>query len=149
MMKRTDRWNGFFLRLGNQSDINGTYPYRQLNIDIGGSSEKFSSIFVDENKKTYITYTYDPSKENENGVLYINGVKTETTNLGNIQNLINTPENTSIQIGSDIYETYKPEGDSSNRKYPFYGEIYASRVYNRPLTESEVKYNYEATAKNK
>ena len=120
MMKRTDRWNGFFLRLGNQSDIDGTYPYRQLHIDIGGSSERFSSIFVDENKKTYITYTYDPDKESENGILYVNGVKIETTDLGNIDNLINTPENTPIQIGSDIYQTYNPAGDTSNRKYPFY-----------------------------
>lgn len=31
----------------------------------------------------------------------------------------------------------------------FFGEIYASRVYNRPLTENEVKYNYDMTVNNK
>ncbi len=148
MMKRTNGLNGFFM------DLNG--DDNSIFIDIGGfgSDEKNENRFkpdvhVEENVSTYITYTYDPNKEEENGILYINGEKTETTNLGLIENLVNTPENTPIQIGSDIYQTYKPEGDTSNRKYPFYGEIYASRVYNRPLTESEVKYNYETTVENR
>ena len=117
--------------------------------DIGGSYNRYyPNIIIQENVPTYITYTYDPNKENEKGVLYINGVKTKTTNLGIIENLINTPPNTPIQIGSDIYETYKPEGDTKNRKYPFNGEIYASRVYNRPLAEQEVLYNYNTTVNN-
>ena len=70
------------------------------------------------------------------------------TNLVKIENLINIPPNTPIQIGSDIYETYKPEGDTKNRKYPFNGEIYVSRVYNRPLAEQEVLYNYNTTVNN-
>ena len=79
--------------------------------------------------------------------LYVNGEKTQTNNLGIIENLINTPEDTPIQIGSDIYATVSGESGSNN-KYPFYGEIYASRVYNRPLTEQEVKYNYDTTTQN-
>ena len=147
MMKRTNGLNGFFMVLN--GDDNSIF------IDIGGfgSDEKNENRFkpdvhVEENVSTYITYTYDPNKEEENGILYINGEKTETTNLGLIENLVNTPENTPIQIGSDIYQTYNPVGDTFNRKYPFYGEIYASRVYNRPLTEQEVKYNYEMTVNN-
>lgn len=63
--------------------------------------------------------------------------------------MLNTPADTPIQIGSDIYETYNSEeGDTANRKYPFYGEIYASRIYNRPLTEQEVEYNYNMTVNN-
>ena len=63
--------------------------------------------------------------------------------------MLNTPADTPIQIGSDIYETYNSEeGDTANRKYPFYGYIYASRVYNRPLTEKEVEYNYNMTVNN-
>ena len=67
--------------------------------------------------------------------------------MGIIENLLNTPVNTPIQIGSDIYQTYG-EDETKNRKYPFYGEIYASRVYNRPLTEKEVEYNYNMTVNN-
>ena len=157
MMKRTTASNGFFFYL-NYSNSEKS----MLTIDMGGSgigvkdeegnwimnNRFFTNVIVQENVPTYITYTYNPDKESENGILYVNGIKTETTNLGIIENLVNTPENTPIQIGSDVYETYKPDGDTLNRKYPFYGEIYASRVYNRPLTESEVKYNYEMTVNN-
>lgn len=157
MMKRTKASNGFFLYLNYENSEKAT-----LTIDIGGSgwgiqdeegnwimNNRFTTnTNIEENNMYYITYTYNPEIKNDNGVLYINGVKTQTTNLGNIQNLINTPENTPIQIGSDIYETYRSENDTENRKYSFYGEIYASRVYNRPLTESEVKYNYEMTVNN-
>ena len=150
MMKRSTTNNGFFIFLNGEQN-----EFGRLDIDIGGNggdgapNRLKTNTIVEENLPTYITYTYDPNKESENGILYVNGVKTETTDLGNIQNLIDTSENTPIQIGSDIYQTYKPEGDTSNRKYPFYGEIYASRVYNRPLTESEVKYNYETTVENR
>ena len=153
MMKRTNNTNGFFMYLvgHNNNEIDDPWmQYGSLGIDIGGSGNRYyPNIIIQENVPTYITYTYDPNKEKEKGVLYINGVKTKTTNLGIIENLINTPLNTSIQIGSDIYETYNPEGDTENRKYPLNGEIYASRVYNRPLTEQEVLYNYNTTLNNK
>ena len=150
MMKRTNETNGFFIYLVGQNNVDDPgMQYGSLGIDIGGSYNRYyPNIIIQENVPTYITYTYDPNKENEKGVLYINGVKTKTTNLGIIENLINTPPNTPIQIGSDIYETYKPEGDTKNRKYPFNGEIYASRVYNRPLAEQEVLYNYNTTVNN-
>ena len=153
MMKRTNNTNGFFMYLVGHNNNETDDPWMQygsLGIDIGGSGNRYyPNIIIQENVPTYITYTYDPNKENEKGVLYINGVKTKTTNLGIIENLINTPLNTPIQIGSDIYETYNPEGDTENRKYPLNGEIYASRVYNRPLTEQEVLYNYNTTLNNK
>ena len=150
MMKRTNETNGFFIYLVGQNNVDDPgMQYGSLGIDIGGSYNRYyPNIIIQENVPTYITYTYDPNKENEKGVLYINGVKTKTTNLGIIENLINTPTNTPIQICSDIYETYKPEGDTKNRKYPFNGEIYASRVYNRPLAEQEVLYNYNTTVNN-
>ena len=150
MMKRTNETNGFFIYLVGQNNVDDPgMQYGSLGIDIGGSYNRYyPNIIIQENVPTYITYTYDPNKENEKGVLYINGVKTKTTNLGIIENLINTPPNTPIQIGSDIYETYKPEGDTKNRKYPFNGEIYVSRVYNRPLAEQEVLYNYNTTVNN-
>ena len=153
MMKRTNNTNGFFMYLVGNNNNETDDPWMQygsLGIDIGGSGNRYyPNIIIQENVPTYITYTYDPNKEKEKGVLYINGVKTKTTNLGIIENLINTPLNTPIQIGSDIYETYNPEGDTENRKYPLNGEIYASRVYNRPLTEQEVLYNYNTTLNNK
>ena len=155
MMKRTYDDNGFFMFLGgggNYVEANN-YEYGALSVDIGGSGKganRFeTNTVIKENVPTYITYTYNPNLENENGVIYINGRKTETTNLGNIEKLVNTPANTPIQIGSDIYETYIGEEEEGyNRKYPFYGEIYASRVYNRPLTEKEVEYNYNMTVNN-
>ena len=149
MMKRTNTSNGFFIFLNGER-----YEYGRLDIDIGGNGGESTgnrlrtNTVIQENVPTYITYTFNPDAENEKGILYVNGVKTETTNLGNIESLVNTPADTPIQIGSDIYETYNPEGDTGNRKYPFYGEIYASRVYNRPLTEQEVKYNYDTTTQN-
>ena len=151
MMKRTSSLNGFFTYLGGGAN-EGYEKYGRLIIDIGGSGVGSENRFitdtiVQENVPTYITYTYNPDVENEKGILYINGVKTETTNLGNIENLVNIPANTPIQIGSDIYETYNP-GGSHNYKYPFFGEIYASRVYNRPLTQEEVEYNYNTTINN-
>lgn len=147
-MKRTTNRNGFFLFLGNDENATNFYQYRRLSVDIGGCgpgdiNRLITDIFINENEPIYITYTYDPNAETEKGILYINGVKTQTTEKGNIENLISLPANTPIQIGSDVYGTYL------DRKYPFYGEIYASRVYNRPLTENEVEYNYNTTVKNK
>ena len=149
MMKRTNNDNGFFMYIGgDKAEDTEYYDHKRLVIDIGGSGERFrTDTEIQENKPIYITYTYNPNAENEKGILYANGTKTQTTNLGIIGKLINTPANTPIQIGSDIYETYKVE-DTYNRKYPFCGEIYASRVYNRPLTEQEVKYNYDTTTQN-
>ena len=145
MMKRTEMTNGFFIYLGGGME---GFTYGRIVIDIGGLYNRFSSdIVVQENVPTYITYTYNPNAESDNGILYVNGVKIQTTNLGIIENLLNTPVNTPIQIGSDIYQTYG-EDETKNRKYPFYGEIYASRVYNRPLTEKEVEYNYNMTVNN-
>ena len=121
----------------------GVYRSSSVNaVNDDGTSQQTAQSSLDFSIVAY-------AKENENGVLYVNGVKTETTNLGIIENLVNTPPNTPIQIGSDIYETYNPEGDTENRKYPLNGEIYASRVYNRPLTEQEVLYNYNTTLNNK
>lgn len=149
MMKRTNTNNGFFIFLNGEN-----YEYGRIDIDIGGNggygggNRLRTNVVVQENVATYITYTYNPNSSDEKGVLYINGEKKETTNLGIIENLINTPANTPIQIGSDIYQTYNPSEDTSNRKYPFYGEIYASRVYNRPLSDKEVEYNYNVTINN-
>ena len=158
MMKRTKDTNGFFIYLGGgtiTNSQNNDGEYGRISIDIGGSSggnNRFvTNTIVEENVPTYITYTYNPNIESDNGILYINGIKTQTTNLGIIENLINTPPNTTIQIGSDIHQTYTEEDDDKfkgNRKYPFYGDIYTSRIYNRPLTEKEVEYNYNMTVNN-
>ena len=147
MMKRNTAQDGFFIFLGNLSNEDNTdFEYRRISIDIGGCGDRVerenrfkTGLLVEENKPIYITYTFNPNLENDKGILYVNGEKRETTNLGNIDNLIKVQEDTNIQIGSDIYET------EADFKYPFNGEIYAARVYNRPLTEQEVEYNYNAT----
>lgn len=162
MMKRNTIYDGFFMFLGGDktnSNEGDKLPFGEIYIDIGGvvsangSNNRFKTdVKLEENIPTYITYTFDQTKESEKGVLYINGVKTKTTELGILERLISTQENTPIQIGSDIYETFYEDEEQEqvdNRKYPFFGEIYASRVYNRPLTEMEVKYNYDMTVNNK
>ena len=144
MMKRKTVDDGFFMFIGNN---NREFEYKSLWIDIGGGGRNRlkTGILIEENEPIYITYTFNPNVENEKGILYVNGEKRQTTNLGNIENLIKVQDKTNIQIGSDIYETL-----GAGYKYPFNGEIYAARVYNRPLTEQEVKYNFNATSnKNK
>lgn len=147
MMKRTNTANGFFLMMGNvsKSEQSMSNLYRIVSVDIGGVSERFiTNTFIEENVPIYISYTYNPNAKDDNGVLYINGEKTETTNLGNVENIMEV-QNTNIQIGSDVYIT---NDDGKDNRYPFKGEIYAARVYNRPLTEQEVKYNYMNTVNN-
>jgi len=141
MMKRTNIDNGFVILIGNENR-----QYQEIAIDIGGADRRFKpQSFIENNIPIYISYTFNPNTETNKGVLYINGEKVETTNLGDVQN-ITEAANTSIQIGSDIYKTHL--GESQDNRYPFNGEIYAARVYNRPLTEQEVKYNYNNTVNN-
>lgn len=143
MMKRKTTYDGFFMFIGNkeEEDIEHDSEYRRLYIDIGGSNNRLKTLFyVEENMPTYITYTFNPNIENEKGILYINGEKNYTTNIGNIEHLVESQKEANIQIGSDIHKT-----NFENNNYPLNGEIYAARIYNRALTEQEVKYNYDAT----
>ena len=141
MMKRKTANDGFFMFMGNDDNA---YEYGRIYIDIGGNprfGNRFDTgIVVEENKPIYITYTFNPNVENEKGILYVNAEKRKTTNLGIIDNLVTVQKETNIQIGSDIHIT-----NGKDNRYPFNGEIYAARVYNRPLTNSEVKFNYDAT----
>lgn len=139
MMKRNNKSNGFFMLLHSDQSL-----FEMLSIDIGGANNRYFTNFkVEEGVPTYITYTYNPEAESEKGILYVNAEKYSTTDLGDIEKLMSTSTNTGIQIGCDIYKTYGE--DSDDRKYSFFGDIYTSRVYNRPLTEEEVKYNYNVS----
>lgn len=142
MMKRKTVQDGFFMFIGNKENpYSGESEYKKLTVYIGGLEGRFiTDTFIEENVPTYITYTFNPNSETDKGILYVNGEKRETTNLGNIENLVNVQKDTNIQIGSDIYRT-----NGEDNRYPFNGEIYAARVYNRPLTKQEVEYNYNAT----
>ena len=91
MMKRKTTYDGFFMFIGNkeEEDIEHDSEYRRLYIDIGGSNNRLKTLFyVEENMPTYITYTFNPNIENEKGILYINGEKNYTTNIGNIEHLV-------------------------------------------------------------
>ncbi len=147
IMKRTDSLNGFFIVMGNKNiEEHNSQLYRLISIDIGGVYERFdTNIFIEENEPIYISYTFNPNTETDKGVLYINGEKVATTDLGNVEKIMEVAD-TSIQIGSDIHKTHL--GESQDNRYPFNGEIYATRVYNRPLTEQEIKYNYNNTVNN-
>lgn len=139
MMKRKSVPDGFFMFIGN----NYEFEYGQIFVDIGGGQNRFKTdFFVEDNIPTYITYTFNPNAETDKGILYVNGKKFQTTNLGDIEKLVKIQKDTNIQIGSDIHKTIDNGGDY---RYPFNGEIYAARVYNRPLTSQEVEYNYKAT----
>ena len=62
MMKRTNTNNGFFAFLHG----GGYYDYGGLYIDIGGKNNRLkTNIIFQENVPIYITYTYDPTKEDE------------------------------------------------------------------------------------
>jgi len=71
---------------------------------------------------------------NENVRLYVNGILTAVTSSANIGNLSITPSLNDAAIG---------RGGS----LPFYagGNISAARIYNRPLSPTEVLQNYNAT----
>lgn len=144
MMKRKTPNDGFFMFLGNMDNFSDKEKeYRRLTIYIGGQEVRFiTNTLVTENVPIYITYTYNPSADKDKGILYVNGEKTETTNLGDVNNIVKIQNDTNIQIGSDIYKSA-----GQDNRYPFKGEIYAGRIYNRPLSEQEVKYNYNATVK--
>ena len=138
MMKRKKVDNGFFMFIGNDEG----FPYGILYVDIGGEPERFNTkVRIKENTPTYVTYTFNPDLDNSKGTLYINGTKIATTNLGNIDKVLEIQEDTNIQIGSDVHETLS----GGDNRYPLNGEIYAARIYNRALTEQEVEYNYKAT----
>lgn len=143
MMKRKTLNDGFFMFIGNGKEY-ARFEYGRIYIDIGGipsySNRLETDVVVKENEPIYITYTFNPFAENEKGILYVNSKKIETTNLGRIDTLIKTQKEANIQIGSDIYAS-----NGGDNRYPFNGEIYAARVYNRPLTETEVQYNYNVT----
>lgn len=150
MMKRTKTSNGFFMFLGNntlETEKTEESIYRRLTVYIGGSSGRLiTDTYLEENVPIYITYTFNPKEKEDRGILYINGQKTQTTNIGNIENIVSVQNDTNIQIGSDVHKSYG--GESNDNRYPFNGEIYATRIYNRPLTEQEVKYNYDITVNN-
>ena len=138
MMKRSHLENGFFMFLGNGEM---GFKYGELSIDIGGTPSRFNTgIIIEDNEPTYISYTYDPNLKQ--GIAYINGEERARTTNGDIQKLIKAKTST-IQIGSDIHESFV-----KGQSYPFNGEIYLSRVYNRPLTAQEVQLNYNTVVEN-
>ncbi len=150
MMKRKSGSDGFNIFIGNNKDenqIGREQEFKRITVYIGGVSGRLvTNSYVEENVPMYITYTFNPNVANDKGTLYINGEKVQTTNIGNVENIIKIQNDANIQIGSDIHKTYL--GESEDNRYPFNGEVYAARVYNRPLTEQEVKYNYNNTVNN-
>lgn len=148
MMKRKSEDDGFNIFIGNnknENQIGKEQEFKRITVYIGGVSGRLvTNSFVEENVPMYITYTFNPNTENDKGILYINGEKVQTTNIGNVENIIKIQNDANIQIGSDIHKTCL----GADNRYPFNGEIYATRVYNRPLTEQEVKYNYNNTVNN-
>ena len=150
MMKRKSENDGFNIFIGNNKDenqIGKEQEFKRITVYIGGvSGSLVTNSYVEENVPLYITYTFNPNVEKDKGILYINGQKVQTTNRGNVENIIKIQNDANIQIGSDIHKTYL--GENQDNRYPFNGEIYATRVYNRPLTEQEVKYNYNNTVNN-
>ena len=152
-MKRAATSSGFFMAIGNGTGSN--LPYSRLMIDIGGSGSNRVSYPGDdapqipENVDIYIAYTFTVTNSTTGtgiGRLYINGVLYASYNKGNAHAIANGQTGVSslhspINIGIDIAATV----GSPNQTYPFFGTIYASRIYDRPLSSGEVVFNYENT----
>ena len=140
LMKRSKTVNGYFMYISN--GVNKTEKDRQLVIDIGGGGQRFyTGQIIQENTPTYITYTYNPNVSSEKGILYINGTKTETTDIGDVEK-IKDAQNVNIQVGSDTHIT-----NGEDNRYPFLGKLYMARIYNRALSEDEVQTNYNEITK--
>lgn len=136
-MKRKITSHGFFMAIGNQN-AGGSLPYSKLMIDIGGANHRISNAYtIPEGEDVYITYTFD--NKAKQGILYINGIEVLRSSKGDTSGITSSLD-APIQIGADVYQT-----NGAGNTYPLYGRIYASRIYNRALTEKEVKYNYTNT----
>ena len=102
---------------------------------ISGSlgSNRFNSTFSLFSNKNMYTIEYD-GQNYGNTKVYVNA--TEATKTDSINGFSNTA--TYPMIGRRFY------GNGSNvTQWPLNGNIYAIRVYNRKLTESEIQNNYE------
>ena len=115
---------GFDIEINNNSIASYIYingEYREL----------ISNIEVEANKKCNVTMTTDGTESN----LYVNGVLVSNISIGG--GVIGYPlNNTVLALGTN------PNGSSSEAQF-FNGIIYSARMYNRALTEQEVKNNYE------
>ncbi|WRM43482.1 hypothetical protein [Staphylococcus phage LY01] len=72
--------------------------------------------------------------KNDKIVLYVNGIKKDEKTLGDIA--ITTPQEEELLV-------YIGQGDSSTYYRRFDHEIYSMKIYDKVLTEEEVKHNYE------
>lgn len=127
IVKRTNADNGYFFYIDSANKV-------AIDVGGGGTERYYSGYTVQDNNKTYLTYTFDPST-NE-GKLYEKGIEIKTTNKGNIEKVVSTQNQCNILLGGN------------KNTYPLNGSIYIARIYNRPLTSDEVKYNYEKTVEN-
>ena len=106
----------------------------QAEFHIGGAYQNLISTTKVETNKIYnVSASYNGSE----AVLYINGQKVDSIS---IKGTIGKPQNDTVMAlginpqGSDV--------DPYVSQAYFNGKIYTARVYNRSLTETEVKQNY-------
>ena len=111
--------------LSNSSNISSN-PYIS-----GQYRQLISELEIELNKKYNVTITTDGTESN----LYMNGELVSNISIGG--GVIGYPiNNTVLALGVN------PTGSSAEASF-FNGAIYSVRMYNRALTEQEVKNNYE------
>ena len=111
--------------LSNSSNISSN-PYIS-----GQYRQLISELEIEINKKYNVTITTDGTESN----LYMNGELVSNISIGG--GVIGYPiNNTVLALGVN------PTGSSAEASF-FNGAIYSVRMYNRALTEQEVKNNYE------
>ena len=115
---------GFDIEINNNSIASYIY--------INGEYKNLTSgSMIEVNKKYNVTMTTNGSESK----LYVNGILISniTVENGSIGYPLN---NTVLALGTN------PNGSSAEAQY-FNGTIYSTRMYNRVLTEQEIKNNYE------
>ena len=96
-----------------------------------GNTWYIGNIDVDDNNWHHVTLSY--TRSTRNAVIYVDGEVSLNTTTGN-----------TITVASDDKISVGQEYDGASTSDHFNGQIPIAKIYNRALTASEVKSNYNA-----
>lgn len=107
-----------------------------FSMNIGGQQSLFSTISLSNNTWYNLTFVHNYDGTNTTASIYINGSLNTSASYAGSQS---TSSGRNFMIGG--WRTDAPT------EYPFYGKISQVSIYNRALTASEIKQNFEANRK--
>jgi hypothetical protein len=119
-----DSWIGWAIFIGGYTDLNTAY----LETDDGspGTGAAISTTKLIDGRWHLLT----AKREGNNNYMYIDGKLEATTNV------------TSVDMSSDVHGLGIGDGPSSNITFPFAGRADEVRIYNRALSDVEIKQLY-------